>query len=568
MSCENGRCARLLAACLWATIGLGVGCSDEPAADDAGATKTNSTLWLVQKDIDKKEWDAAVKADADLATIAGGVKLAFAAAGSIEDEEGATVLWAEFAKDADDERAAIVAVIRSCDKAGTCTSAKGTYSKLAATLSTADGNPLKQIAVGQPTLNKKLKTSNIDSGTVIATGLNRAAVVDPVLAKYFVDNGTWGTRRLVLLNRFGAQMGVDLAAIQSAAKATGLFDEVVHHQFVRRRDIDLLLPQLNALDVVVWVAAGVVKPYGNKPYRAVGMTVSRGIVGDELYHSGTLGKLLDAPPLGGPGLVILAGGNSLTSNTTSGDVLAKKLNIGPYRPVIGIEGQVTIAQAEAGVAELLKRLAAGDVLEVAMATAAAELGAATFQTAMIQEQREVWKIPVAPAKFWNKAPSEANLQLFVKVDPICADVSNLSGVCNISTLQNGTAIPAEKIKAIISTKFECKATFKGPYFSCEVDNPMINAKFWLKGLMTGREAGDKVLVYAQGQSDGKVKDFAVVGAGDIKKIDTGGGTTVISFDGPAAGSTFWNQDGQCCLAKTPLLIGHASSVMSKLELKP
>lgn len=550
-----------------AALCLLAGCSDDPSAGEKDVAKANTAPWLVQEDLKQADWDAVVKADADLQSLAAGVKLTFRAAGAMEDADGAKLVWAEFAKDVDDQRADVVALLQACDKDGVCQAAKGTYTAEGAELQ-ATGGAISALAIGLPTLNKKLKTSNIDGGTVISAGLSRKAIIDPALSKFQVDNGTWGKRRLMLLNRFGTQMGVELKTVIAAAEATGLYDEIKHIQYTRRRDVDFWLPQLNALDTVVWFAAGVVKPYGQQPYRSVGMTVSRGVVGDEIYHSATLSKHLEAPPLGGPGLVILAGGDTLTSNSAHNDVLGNALNLGPYRPVVGIEGRVSIAEAEAGVASLLQRLVAGDVLEVAMDTASAKLGAAKFHTAMIQEQREVWKMPKASASFWTKVPKSAKLQLYVKVDPLCADVSGVGGTCSAATLQKGKAIAADQITPILDTKFNCDATFEGPYFECAVDNPTIKAKFWLKGLLTSAEKGGSVLVAAQGQSDGKVRDFAVVGAGTIENVDEGGGTTVLSFGGPAAGSTFWSQDGYCCLAKTPLLTGHASNLLSKLELKP
>ncbi len=545
---------------------LAMGCSDDGGDDDG--KKVATVPWLAQNDLDEKAWKTELGADDALAAEAKKVTAPFLAAGDIEDTAGAKIVWAEFAKSAITDRKEVKVVFKSCDKDANCTVGSGSYTATGASLVASDGSAVTSLPIGVPSLAKRLKTSNLDAGTVIATGLNRNGVVEPKLAKFQLDASTWGKRRMLIINRFGEQMGVPLTDLLAAANKTGLFTEIIHLQYARRRDIDAMLPQMTPLDVVVWVGAGVVKPFGNKPYRSVGMTLSRGIVGDVLYHHQHLGKILDQPPLGGPGLVLLAGSNSLTANLAHNDVLGNQLNLSPARPVVGIEGEVTVAEAEAGAIAMLNALAVGDTLDKAMKAAEGKLDGALMRTPMLEETTEKWKLAPSAAKFWDKAPSSAKLEMYVKVDPACADISGAGGSCDEATFKKGVAIPPAKVTPILDTKFVCELKFTGPYFECTVLNPTIKADFSLKGALVGRNVGESVFLFAQGQSDGKVRDMTVIGAGEIKKVDAGGGTTVISFSGPAAASTFINQDGQCCIAKAPLLSGHSSNLLSKLTIKP
>ncbi len=543
------------------------GCGGDDEEGGKSGDGGSSATYLIDKDIDHKAWEAIVSADPDLGKLVGEAGLSFQAAGEIEDGDGAKLQWAEYAGGADDPREQVIGVFYACSAKGECKAGKANYTADGAKLVYADGTAVDRLPIGMPSNAKRLAKSGLDSGEVIALELNRKHIVSAELGEQLVKDSTWGKRRLLVLNTWGPQTGVSPNGWKASHPAElGAFDEVVEINYVRRRDIHALLPKMTPLDVVVWLGAGVVKPYGTKPYRSMGMTVSRGVVGDSLFSHKDLGKMLDAPPLGGPGLVILAGSDSLTSDYNHADVLGYSLNLGPYRPVVGIEGKVGLADAEKAARALIVALQSGKTLDVALAATTPTGGA--WQTPLPTKMQEAWKLAPARAAFWDKVPGSATLEMYVKMDAVCADISAGGGKCNPQTFQGGTAIPPEKLTPILDTKFICNPTIAGPYFDCTAKNATTFTDFWLKGLLAGRGEGGSIFVYAQGSPDGKVRDIAVVGAGAIEKVDAGGGTTTISFGGPAAASTFVNGDGQCCIVKGPLLSGHASHLLSKLTIKP
>lgn len=566
---KSGRIAR------WHGIGaLAIGLllaacgSDDPAAEaDNGATTDTATPWLVQTDIDSVAWQTVVSGDANLGKLVAAATGSFMAAGEIEDGDGAKVTWAEYAADVDAARASVTGLFLSCDAHSVCKAGKGVYTDTGATLSDAAGGALERLAIGRPVMHKKLAKSALDSGTVLFFSLDRKHKVDAGLSKLQVDSGSFGKRRLLLMSTWGAQTGFAFAPELQSGAVAAAFDEVVSQQYVRRRDVHRLLPQMTAADAVIWFGAGVVKALGALPYRSVGMTVSRGVVGDELFHHEHLGKLLAAPPLGGPGLIVLAGSNSLTSNTVHSDVLAYRMTALPYRPIVGIQGRVEPAQAAAAVTLLMQKLTAGGTLKSALAASEAKLGGAVWQTTLSGDAPATWRLPKPNGTFWPSPPSSVRVEMYLKMDSVCVDVSAVGGDCNIATFNNGKQ-PATAPAPIPHTKFICDGKVSGPYIDCVAKNPTTFADFWLRAVLTGRSEGDSVLVYAQGQPDARVKDIAVVGAGSIEATDEGGGATTITFGGPAAASTFVNAEGNCCIVQGPLLTGQQTTLLSKLKIKP
>ena len=268
-----------------------------------------------------------------------------------------------------------------------------------------------------------------------------------------------------------------------------------------------------------------------------------------------------------PGLIVLAGSNSLTSNTVHSDVLAYRMTALPYRPIVGIQGRVEPAQAAAAVTLLMQKLTAGGTLKSALAASEAKLGGAVWQTTLSGDAPATWRLPKPNGTFWPSPPSSVRVEMYLKMDSVCVDVSAVGGDCNIATFNNGKQ-PATAPAPIPHTKFICDGKVNGPYIDCVAKNPTTFTDFWLRAVLTGRSEGDSVLVYAQGQPDARVKDIAVVGAGSIEATDEGGGATTITFGGPAAASTFVNAEGNCCIVQGPLLTGQQTTLLSKLKIKP
>lgn len=554
MRSVSHRSVRLLAAALCLALGpaaLLAACGSTEATSTSAAA---ASLRTKQEPMAQTAWDAETAADPALAAVATAIGQPFQAAGVLEDLAGDRLVWAEFAANPLDARDAVAAAFRVCTKTNVCVRGKATHTATGIALVDSFGTPIDHVSAGAPVLLKYLKAHSIDKDPTILAPLNRDYVVSPVLAKFQTGLGSYQQRRFVIFNAYGPQVGVDVTPLRQAVEKTGLYDAVLVIDFARRRDIDLVLPSLTPLDAVVWLGAGVQEKFTDKAFRPVGITVSRGAFGDELYHSKMLSDLLDAPPLGGPGLIVLAGSNTLTADyLLDKATLAYNLYLSPYRPVLGFQGKLTPAQAIAAASEVVGNLGSGKTLGAAMAASTGG-AAGKWLTPLDKDAVAKWLLPGKAAAFWQKPPSAASLVIYVKVDPTCwneVDTCDPAGV-TAAGLKPGNKVAATELEAG-AAKFECDATFIGPYFECSAKNAATSTDFWLKGVMRGHEVGSYFFFYLEGSAGALYKDMAVVGEGLIDSSDVGGGTTTLKFKGKAAGSPYIDKDGRCCIARQPLL---------------
>ncbi len=543
-------------------VALSAACGSE-----AGETETKPTIKrAIQRSIDQADWDLVVQDSADLAGLVAKASGTFQAAGVVEGGDGRRLHWAEYADGTEANRDKVVALFLRCDGDSVCVAGQAAYTATGAAITDAAGQPVDSLDLGEVVLHKTLKNHNLQkSETVLRLDLKRSHIVDPALADFHAGKVPDGKRRLVLLSAYGAAVGLPLTKLRAAVDAAGLFDEVRVIEFARRRDLVGLLPAMSAQDVLVWVGAGVLEPFSDKASKSVGMTLSRGVFGDELIHREHLAKLLDAPPLGGPGLIVLAGSNSLTADHEGQTgLMAEYLHLAPHRPVVGFSGKLTPATAEAGVIALLESLFKGDKLTAAM-TAAAEASQASLTTLLTPSQADSWALPKGKTSIWGDTPPKsASLKLFLKNSPKCVTLP-AGGECSEQGFKQGTAVPPEQLTAA-HVLFDCEPTFDGPWLTCAAKNAATGADFSVRGVLTGTEEGDTVLVYATGAPSKKMKGVVAIGAGTIQKSSDAGGTLTISFGGPAAASTWRDGQDHCCVAVTPLLTGNQSQ-LSVLTVK-
>ncbi len=558
-----------------AVSALATGCGGE----DDGTTKKAADAGPARKEqsnFDEAGWKAELAGQGALAALAGKVALPFRAAGFIDEVDGGRTLWAEYAASDSDPRTSVITVWQHCDAKGSCSRGQGAYTATGASLKDEAGSEVGAVATGAPVLNKRLLEHNLTkaNSVLVGAGLDRKNPVDPPKLQADIAKVTFGTRRLLLLSAYGPQVGVTAANIVAAAEKTGLFDRVDVVHFARRGDLAALLPVLTPLDVVVWLGAGVVDTFSDgKPDKSIGMTLSRGVLGDELIHRDNTKGLFDQPPVGGPGLIVLAGGDSLTSDFSSQTgLLAQSLQEWPLRPVVGFDGKLSLAGAEAAVQSLLATLAAGKDLSAALTAAGAagtkangSLGSVQALTAVDAAQAEQWRMPVASSAFWSAPPSKVTLKLYVKITPKC--VEKVTGTCDEAAFKAGKAVTSGLTAS--TAIFECEATFTGPWFDCTTKNNLTGADFRIRGVMRGKAVGDGIYLVAQGSPDKKVRSIDLLGNGVIEAVDQGGGATTIRFGGLAAASLYLDADERCCVAVTPTLVGQKSTEeLSSFKILP
>ncbi|MSP90239.1 MAG: hypothetical protein EXR79_00300 [Myxococcales bacterium] len=525
-----------------------------PAAAAPSATRTK------QQPITADDWGKEVAADTSVAAAVQAAGGTWQAAGRIEDSDGVALLWAEYAPDPGAGRTHAVAVFKHC-KAGACTAGTARYTDSGANFFDSKGGALPGLLLGEPVLSKTLKGHSLDQDPTVLAPLTRSWIVDTVVAKGLFAGISFKKRRCVVLNAFGAAIGAGANPVLAAATKTGLFDAVEVIEYARRQDLERMLQTLTPLDVLVVLAPGVMEPVtatggGTKP---IGVMLSRGVVGDEIVHYKHIKDLLPAPPLGGAGLIILAGSNTLTESTQAAtSSFATVLAAAPTRVVVAVHGKIGWAQANKLAGGLLTELAAGKELEVALGTAALGVDGVKLLAPMEKTIRQTWKIAASSATFWAKPPSKADLTVYVKVDPpkcvtgvaVCHRAGFNAGWSDASKRAAATDLTAGAIR------FDCSPSFDGPWFACGSDDPATGAKFALKGVMRGRGIGDRFWFWLEGSASKAYRDLAVVGEGAIEKADVGGGTTLLQFRGLAAAAPYLDGDDRCCVASSPLLQGY------------
>jgi hypothetical protein len=552
---------------MWRRL-MGVVCCGWLAACGGGdeADAGPAVLRTKQESLKPEAWQAELTAAPDLAALVP-AGLALQSAGVIEDSAGKRLVWAEYANTADSPvpisgelaREQATAVYRLCDKAKVCQAAAASY--------TATGASVGNVAIGAPVLRLDLKNHNYttDPQTVLAPLTSAAGdggPLDRATAQETIGKVQWKTRRFVVLNAFGPALGVSAQAIVDAAKTSGLYQSVELIDYARRSDLWAVAPTLTPRDALVWIGdtvrdtkAGVTQP--------VGLTLSRGVVGDEMIHAKQIVDLLRTPVLGGPGLVVLVGAGTLAPATQK-EALCTLLADRTLRPVVGFGGKVAIKDAVPAVARLVGALGGGQAMAAALAAGGQGLGSTLDPTTAAG-----WKLPVKDAALWAKTPSSAQLKVLVAITPSCRKMAK-SDVCDVDHINQAAAVQAPDILNGTMT-LDCDATIDGAWLSCEGASPGMGQQFSLKGVLTGAGVGDHLVLYADGDGANKYQQLTLLGDGVIAGIDKGGGTTTLEIGGAkavsyAAMSPYLDDAGRCCQAVNPFLQGTQGEAC-KLVLK-
>jgi hypothetical protein len=530
-------------------------CSDdEPASAAKQVQRTQQEALALTCDTKNPTcFDQELQAHPQLAKLAADLTaadpaLTLQAAGVLADAKGRRLVWGEYATSANPLRADARTIFASCPTATAtgCSYGTATATPTGAQFLSDSGATISEITVGQPVLRKMLKAHNADKDPTLLAPLTPTHTVDAALSREMLAKVSFGQRRLVILSAFGPQVGVSTTDIESTGQNTGLFDQVQTIHFARRSDLEQVLPTLTPLDVVIVLAPGVYEKFTDKSDRPLGVAMARGIFGDELVTGKTLAKLLPAPPLGGPGLIVLAGSQTTSAKYDADKVtLAALLNEGAGRPVVGPTGPVTLAEAKSMSRKLLDLLAGGKTLQQALAAAGQPL-----HSPMPDALQAKWTLTGKTASFWGgAAPKTTSLKLhFLPSPPSCTDAP--MSACDVGNYLAGISkskVPATSIDNVHST-FECSPVFTGPWFECNTE------AFSLRGVLSGRTKDSPYWVWVDGSAGNNLKDVVFVGEGTVTAVDQGGGSSTLRLGGIAAASPYLSgEEGWCCTAGTPLL---------------
>ena len=525
----------LMAAAMVALAGCGSDGSSVPqaAGGDAGAGGIGGlpAAQLVRQDaMEASAFQALAGTDADLGAVMAKAAAAgfatVAAAGEVADSDGNVLRWGLLRHATGGERTAA----QMCPAAGGCRSALIAIEGGAAVFTGADGQPAEPLLRAAPVLAKNLEGHDVSGKTTLATALLEAKDVVPAPA---------GTRRLIILSAFGGVFGLDLGPWKAAGDASGAFDQVVLRPYARPADVDDALLNGNVHDVVVWVGASVRESVG-KAHKTVGMTVNRGVYGDETYPAARAKELLDRAPFGGPGTLILVGIESWgdgTSEESAQHALAHALPGAGERTVIGVRGSAdTQTLLDAGGAAL-DALLAGKTLAEAVAAGTAKAGSATLQASrMLSAPDATLAGPLADLWAGQTAPNKA--VVYATITNVCfrADGSSYSE-------NESFARPFLPV------------TVRGAFLSGQKKDATtgVEADFTLAGVIERPATGGRIWLRLAGDLGPSVRGVVLQGRGSfLDKTDTANPSRLF-FDGEADATEYTNAAGDRCVLKSPKL---------------
>ncbi|MFT7621849.1 MAG: hypothetical protein ACI9WU_001014 [Myxococcota bacterium] len=541
----SGLSVILLAICL-------AGCGSDTSSSDGGSSSTTGegtgggAIELPENVLDEQlsisisDWDSVVAQDQDLQqamteAAADGYPDVIAA-GRIKDTSDNIAYWAVLSKASDGKERIIV---RVCDAESACQAGVVT----AAGEWAAGGIPL----MVAPAMVKDLTDADHEgiSNVSAALSVDEVPVVD--LRK----------RRFVLANAFGPAFGVNLSGWKSMAQGTGAFTDVQHSDYVRASVVEDALKAASPFDVMVWVGASVREELGPN-HKTIGMTVNRGIYGDETFTASRARDAIKASPFGGPGLIVLVGEETRGDGSSQQDK-----NLSLFKELSDAEsGRIIVAiQGRPGPA---KALEASEAFLVAYMTNAASLGEAVATANLILEgtggELVSSRASIADTTFFvsslsgpfeGDSPKAVRSTHFINIANTCfPDINNPS---DFYKENEGHA------------SFFADVDFDGPFFSGGRVAPEVNLDVTIEGVLLGTEAGDRLYVRISGDLKPSMRGITVWGAGVLQDEFDKDNPGRIFYNGSALTTDYTNDKGDTCVLLSPTLTG-ATSQNSWLNL--
>lgn len=468
----------------------------------------------------------------------------FVAAGQTIGSEGVEVVWQAMANTNGSERFAI----RSCqnEKCG-CVNVQLVDGKPQVETVSGAGGALP--VVGTPILAKTLANTDLGSNTTLAESaapLLDAPLPDPSPEQFK------GKRRLIAASSFGDVHGVTFDGIVASANNSGRFTEVVEHPYVQASDIDTYLEGLHAQDVLFWFASTVRVEKGAGKFKPEGMTTNRGVYGDQTYDRERIEAHLSRAPLGGPGLVILAGaesfGTAVDGLTPYGSVenLVRSFGKRP-RVIVGIRGNADANGVLRSGRVLVEKLTGGASLGDALTAATNELGAAgqnaSWESNLAASDAAVYTLSPSLNAFWGAAqPSSGKFvgHVFIGAATQCTES------------ETGATYHPE---VAVSHSMIADIDVDGPFFWGQRADDEWN--FFVFGVIENTRQGAAVRYWLNGSKGTAVQDLLLFGDGHFCRTGECNGKVTgpndfkaegieLYFTGTAEASEYRNEMGDLC----------------------
>ncbi len=486
-----------------------------------------------------------VEADGELQTLwtelQGEGYTSFQSAGLTRQDDDLEVLWGEVA-------GAATGLVRHC-AGDDCVRARWTLAGGNVEWTRADGSDIEPRGVGLPILLKQLEGHAYDKPTHVVD-----LALDPPSELPEIDVSK---RRFYIFNSFGPLWGagsIDAKVLEDVAKDAGAFDSVVRYDYVRADIVDEILVHSHPYDVLVWYGQTVrEEAKTNEIWKPVGMTTNVGIFGDALYDQKRLEDRIFANPLNGPGLMVLAGCETM-GDGNGGGTQDKSIPVtldNQTRVVVGFKkcGDARdLLHATSLFLESYLSGATGANLGTALvaandylADAGSELEMTTFESANLKRTF----LPDLAA-FWNRYTDDGS--------PGDSTFNSYIHIVNKCTAPDGSTYQEDEDFASAWSK---ETTFQGPFFEGARVNPENMVDFIFSGALVEIEEGAHFFFVVKGSLSPRVQDLTLYGTGVIDSIvldKEKPAEFTLQFKGNGKASPYINEAGDTCNMQDPLLV--------------
>ncbi|MFH1530418.1 MAG: hypothetical protein ABIK09_06770 [Pseudomonadota bacterium] len=472
-------------------------------------------------------------------------------------QAGVEVMWGH-AVDGDSRPGALV---RHCT-GDDCVVAVQTYNAGKAAWVDCDGGTLEPRGVGWPILLKALDGHKFDAPTHVkqyALDLPEELPEVDISARHFY-----------VVNAFGDLWGggdVNLKGVVSAAKTAGVFDEAIEQSYVQLSRIDDILLGSHPFDVLVWFGQGVrEEAKTGEVWKPIGMTANAGGFGDVLYDRDRMEELLFANPFRGPGIIFLAGcetmGDGNGGGTDAWDDNLPSILANGQRTVLGFRRcddarllkQATITFWE----EYLDGGTIQDGVDAANATLAEAKSGMTLELDWLSDPEKTLQLGLDD--FWQDYvgaddPGEVMIQANINVANICWD-----GGPDGDTYSEMEFFVSPWVNPL---------TWEGPFFEGTRVNEENDVDLSFKGSLTDLRPGAHFYFVVQGSFSPKMKGITVYADAQIDKITVDKEKPdefTVLFRGAAKGTQYTNETGDTCQMQDTQLLS-TTGELSKLQVK-
>ncbi len=451
------------------------------------------------------------------------------------------------------------ALVRHCT-GDDCVVAVQTYDGGKALWADCDGGALAPRGIGWPVLLKNLDGHDFDNPTHVK---KYALDLPDELPEVDIS-----ARHFYVINAFGDLWGggdVNLKGVIDAAKGTGVFDQAIEQNYAQMSRIDDILLGSHPFDVLVWFGQGVrEEAKTGEVWKPIGMTANAGGFGDVLYDRDRMDELLFANPFQGPGIIFLAGCESMGDGNGGGtddwdDNLPSILANG-NRSVLGFRRCDDARLVQLATIEFWEEYLDGgtiqDGVDAANAVLSDRKSDMTLELDWLSDPEK--SLQLSLDDYWQDVvgaddPGEVLIQANIHVVNICWKPDE-------STYSEPEFFVSPWVKPL---------TWEGPFFEGTRVNPENNVDLAFRGSLTELRPGAHFYFVVQGDFSPKMQGVTVFADAEIEKITVDKEKPdefVVLFKGAAKGTQYTNEEGHTCQMQDTQLLS-TTGEFSKLQVK-